>query len=83
MDFSRLERLIASSTYRELGLRAKEYLQYYQSGGEEQELAQITMYKCMVGLLKDLGMQQQAAEAYCEDEDHLTELAQYISSILG
>ena len=82
MDFSRLERLIASSTYRELGLRAKEYLQY-QSGGEEQELAQITMYKCMVDLLKDLGMKQHDAEAYCEDEDHLTELAQYICSILG
>ena len=82
MDFSRLERLIANSTYRELGLRAKEYLQY-QNGGEEQELARITMYNCMVSLLKDLGMGQQQAEAYCDDDDHLIELAQYISSILG
>lgn len=57
MDFCQLERLIANSTYRELRLRAKEYLQY-QSGGEAQELAHITMYKCMVSLLKDLGMSQ-------------------------
>lgn len=83
MDFSRLERLIANSTYRELGLRAKEYLQYQNLGSEEQDLAQVTMYNCMVSLLKDLGMGQQQAEAYCDNEDHLTELAQYISSILG
>ena len=82
MDLSQLQRLIASSTYRELGLRAKEYL-HYRNGGEEQQLAQITMYNCMVSLLKDLGMGQQQAEAYCDNEDHLTELAQYISSILG
>ena len=82
MDFSRLQRLIANSTYRELGLRAKEYL-YYRDGGEEQQLAQVTMYNCMVGFLKDLGMGQQQAEAYCDDEDNLTELARYISSIYG
>lgn len=82
MDFSRLQRLIANSTYRELGLRAKEYL-YYRDGGAEQQLARVTMYNCMVSLLQDLGMGQQQAEAYCDDEDHLTELAQYISSILG
>ena len=82
MDFSQLERLIANSTYRELGLRAKEYL-LYQSDNEAQELAHITMYNCTVSLLKDLGMSQQDAEAYCDDEDNLTELAQRISSILG
>ena len=82
MDFSRLERLIANSTYRELGLRAREYLQY-QNSGEEQELAKVTMYNCMVSLLQDLGMKQQEAEAYCDHEDNLIELAQYISSILG
>ncbi|HEY9771985.1 MAG TPA: hypothetical protein V6C71_26370 [Coleofasciculaceae cyanobacterium] len=83
MDFSRLERLIASSTYRELGLRAREYLQYQNYGGEEQHLAKVIMYNCMVSLLKDLGMRQHQAEVYCDDEDNLTELAQYISSILG
>lgn len=83
MDFPRLERLIANSTYRELGLRAREYLQYQSYGGEEQHLATVTMYNCMVSLLKDLGMGQQQAEAYCDDDDNLTELAQYISSILG
>ena len=82
MDVSQLQRLVASSTYRELGLRAKEYL-YYRNGGEEQYLAQVTMYNCMVSLLKDLGMGQQQAEAYCDNDDHLTELAQYINSILG
>lgn len=82
LDFARLERLIASSTYRELGLRAKEYL-HYRHGGEEQELAEITMYNSMVSLLQDLGMDRQQAETYCEDADRLTELAQYISSILG
>lgn len=83
IDFSRLESLISSSTYRELGLRAKEYLQYKNSDGEEQHLAHVTMYNCMVGLLKDLGMEQQQAEAYCDNDDNLTELAMYISSILG
>lgn len=81
MDFSQLNRLIANSTYRELGLRAKEYLRYLNAGGEEQDLAEITMYKCMVSLLKDLGMEQQQAEKYCDNADNLTELAQYISSI--
>lgn len=83
MDFTRLNRLLASSTYRELGLRAKEYLQYQNVGGEEQYLAEVTMYNCMVGFLKDLGMEQQQAEEYCEKQDNLTELAYYISSILG
>ncbi|MBE9044846.1 hypothetical protein IQ255_10580 [Pleurocapsales cyanobacterium LEGE 10410] len=83
MDFSQLKKLIANSTYRELGLRAKEYLQYQNADGEEQDLARITMYNCMVGFLKDLGMEQQQAEAYCDREDNLAELAQYISSILG
>lgn len=80
---SQLTRLIANSTYRELGLRAREYLQYQNAGSEEKDLAQITMYNCMVGFLKDLGMEQQQAEAYCNREDNLIELAQYISSILG
>ena len=83
MDFSQLNRLIANSTYRELGLRAKEYLQYQNYGGEEQDLAEVTMYNCTVSLLQDLGMEQQQAEAYCNNRDRLIELAQYISSILG
>ena len=83
MDFTRLNRLLANSSYHELRLRAKEYLQYQSSGSEEQDLAEITMYNCMVGLLQDLGMEQQQAEEYCNNHDHLTELAQYISSILG
>ena len=83
MDLIRFNRLLANSTYRELGLRAREYLQYLNAGGEEQDLAEITMYNCMVGFLKDLGMEQKQAEEYCEKRDNLTELAQYISSILG
>ncbi|MDJ0536212.1 MAG: hypothetical protein QNJ70_27600 [Xenococcaceae cyanobacterium MO_207.B15] len=83
MDFTQLSRLLANSTYHELGLRAKEYLQYQNAGGEEQHLAEVTMYKCMVSLLKDLGMEQKQAEKYCDNLDNLTELAQYISSILG
>ena len=83
MDFTRFNRLLANSTYRELRLRAKEYLQYLNAGGEEQDLAEITMYNCMIGFLKDLGMEQQQAEDYCDNDDNLTELAQYISSILG
>ncbi len=83
MDFTRLNRLLANSSYQELGLRAKEYLQYQNSVGEEQELAEITMYNSMVSFLQDLGMEQQQAEEYCNERDHLTELAQYISSILG
>ena len=83
MDFTRFNRLLASSTYRELGLRSKEYLQYLNAGGEEQRLAEVTMYNCMVSFLKDLGMKQRQAEGYCEERDNLIELAQYISSILG
>ena len=82
MDFSQLNRLLANSTYRELGLRAKEYLRYLNTDGEEKHLAETTMYNCMVSLLKDLGMEQQQAEEYCDNVDNLTELAQYISSIL-
>jgi hypothetical protein len=74
---------IPNGFYRELGLRAREYLQYQNAGGEEQDLAEITMYNCMVDFLKDLGMKQQQAEDYCDRPDNLTELAHYISSILG
>ncbi len=83
MDFSQLNRLIANSTYSELGLRAKEYLRYLNTDGEEKHLAETIMYNCMVNLLKDLGMEQRQAEEYCDNADNLTELAQYISSILG
>ena len=84
MDFARFNRLLASSTYRELGLRAKEYLRYqHNASNEEQYLAEVTMYNCMVRFLKDLGMEEDLAEEYCEKHDNLLELAQYISSILG
>ncbi len=83
MDLTKLNRLLAKSTYQELRLRAKEYLQYQNDGAEEQDLAEITMYNCMVSFLQDLGMEQQQAEEYCTNSDNLTELAQYISSILG
>lgn len=84
MDFARESRLLASSTYRELGLRAKEYLHYqHNASSEEQHLAEITMYNCMVKFLKDMGMDRDSAEEYCEKQDNLIELAQYISSILG
>ncbi|WP_036485764.1 hypothetical protein [Myxosarcina sp. GI1] len=82
MDFSKLSRLLADYTYRELRLRAKEYLLYQNIGGEEQYLAEVTMYNCMTDFLQDLGMKQRQAEEYCEDSGRLTELAQYISSIL-
>ena len=83
MDFNQLNRLLANSTYQELGLRAEEYLRYLNTDSEEKNLAEITMYNCVVSLLKDLGMEQQEAEEYCDKLDNLTELAQYISSILG
>ena len=83
MDFARLSRLSASSTYRELGLRAKEYLYYQNASSEEQYLAEVTMYNCMVKFLKDMGMDRDLAEEYCDKQDNLIELAQYISSILG
>ena len=84
MDFARAGRLLASSTYRELGLRAKEYLYYqHNASSEEQYLAEVTMYNCMVKFLKDMGMDRDSAEEYCDKQDNLIELAQYISSILG
>ena len=72
-----------NSTYRELGLRAKEYLQYFNAGGEEEYLAEITIYNSMVSLLRDLGMTLEQAEEYCDSQANLLELAQYISSIWG
>lgn len=84
MNFARFNRLLASSTYRELGLRAREYLQYQDNASnEEQYLAEVTMYNCMVEFLKDLGMEKDLAQEYCQERDNLIELAQYISSILG
>lgn len=83
MDFTRLNRLLANSSYHELRLRVKEYLHYLNNGGEKQHLAEITMYNCMVVFLQDMGMEQKQAEEYCANPDNLTELAQYISSILG
>lgn len=83
MDFTKLNRLLANSTYHELGLRAKEYLKYQNSGGEQQNLAEDVMYNSMVSFLQDLGMERKKAEQYCDNKDNLTELAQYISSILG
>ena len=83
MDFTRLNKLLADSSYHELRLRAKEYLKYLNAGGEEQHLAEIALYNCMVGFLQDIGMEQKQAEEYCTNLDNLTELAQYISSILG
>ena len=41
------------------------------------------MYNSMVSFLWDMGMEQKQAEEYCINLDNLTELAQYISSILG
>ena len=83
MDFSQLNRLLAHSTYRELGLRAKEYLRYLHTDGKEKHLAETTMYNCMVSLLKDLGMEQQQAEEYCDNTDNLIELVQYMSFDIG
>lgn len=83
MDLTRLNRLLANSTYHELGLRAKEYLKYQNTGNKQQYLAEDVMYNCMVSFLQDLGMGLKQAEQYCDNSDNLTELAQYISSILG
>lgn len=83
INFSQLNRLLDDSTYHELGLRAKEYLQYLNSDTEKKHLAETTLYNSIVNLLKDLGMEQRQAEEYCDVDDNLTELAQYISSILG
>ncbi|MGF1481852.1 MAG: hypothetical protein ACFB4I_20615 [Cyanophyceae cyanobacterium] len=78
-----MSRLTVNSTYYELKLRSQEYLHYQTIGGEQQHLAEVTMYNCMVGFLQDLGMGRPQAEQYCNDAANLTELAQYISSILG
>ncbi|MBE9168400.1 hypothetical protein IQ238_13055 [Pleurocapsales cyanobacterium LEGE 06147] len=58
-------------------------LPFYVFLGGATYLAEVTMYNCMVGFLRDLGMGQKQAEQYCNNIDNLTELAQYISSILG
>lgn len=82
LNFAQFNSLLATATYIELGLRAKEYLQYLNTDGDEQYLAETTLYNCLVAFLKDLGMEEDQAQKYCDNSDNLSELAQYISSIL-
>ncbi len=82
-DFAAGQRLLLNSTYRELKLRTTEYLRYRNTGWEEQQLAEDTLYNIMVCFLQDLGMQMGEAEQFCEDLDNLTELSLRICSILG
>lgn len=82
-NFATGQRLLLNSTYRELKLRTAEYLQYRNTGREEQQLAEDTLYNIMVCFLQDMGMQTLAAEQFCEDLDNLTELSLRICSILG
>lgn len=83
MEFPKINRLTANSTYHELKLRTKEYLKYNNTGDEQEYLAEDVFYNSMVSFLEDLGMERKQAEKYCDNRDNLTELAQYISSILG
>lgn len=86
LNFAQFNSLLATATYTELGLRAKEYLQYLNTDGEEQYLAETTLettlYNCLVAFLKDLGMEEDQAQKYCDNSANLSQLARYISSIL-
>ncbi|MGB3534503.1 MAG: hypothetical protein WBA13_13430 [Microcoleaceae cyanobacterium] len=77
------QQLLLNSTYRELQLRTSEYLQYRNTGSEEQQLAEDTLYNTVISFLQDMGMPQAEAEQFCESLDNLTELSLRISSILG
>lgn len=88
--WQRLERLTQNSTYAELALRAYEYLKYsaYQRNEtyaqhEVYAIAQATWFNCLTQFLMDLGMTEDEASVFCEDNDNLLELAMRIQSTTG
>lgn len=88
--WQRLERLTQNTTYAELALRAYEYLQYsvYQRDEaypqhEVYAIAQATWFNCLTQFLMDLGMTEDEASVFCDDNDNLLELALRIQSTTG
>lgn len=88
--WQRLERLSNTSTYAELALRAYEYIQYsvYKKDAphpqsEVYTIAQITWFNCLAQFLMDLGMTEDEATVFCDDNDNLLELALRIQSTTG
>ena len=88
--WQRLERLSNDSTYAELALRAYEFVQYsgYRQEGlhpqhEVYTLAQTTWFNCLSQFLMDLGMAEDEASTFCDDDDNLLELALRIQSTTG
>ena len=88
--WQRLERLSNDSTYAELALRAYEYLQYsvYKkddscSQPEVYTIAQTIWFNCLTQFLMDLGMTEDEATVFCDNNDNLLELALRIQSTTG
>ena len=88
--WQRLERLTNNSTYPELALRAYEYIQYsayrrnyLKPQHEVYQIAEATWFNCLTQLLMDLGMAEEEATLFCNDEDNLLELALRIQSVTG
>ena len=88
--WQRLERLSNNSTYAELALRAYEYVQYSTYRQDESlaqhevyTLAQTTWFNCLSQFLMDLGMAEDEATVFCDDDDNLLELALRIQSTTG
>ncbi|MEA5447801.1 hypothetical protein VB780_04420 [Leptolyngbya sp. CCNP1308] len=83
MIVSSLQLLTSDATYHDLALRCQEYLHYQQRGwADQRELAEAMLFNLLVEYLVSAGEQRAAAEQFCTDSDHLTELAMRISSTL-
>ena len=88
--WQRLERLCNDSTYAELALRAYEYVQYSVYKREDHHpqpevyiIAQTTWFNCLTQFLMDLGMTEDEATVFCDNNDNLLELALRIQSTTG
>ncbi|QQE67269.1 hypothetical protein GFS31_39820 [Leptolyngbya sp. BL0902] len=88
MLVSHLQRLTQDATYRDLALRCQEFLYYHDHAprlghDEHRQLAEDTLYNLLVEYLIGTGMPRPQAEQFCNQRDHLVELALRIASILG
>jgi hypothetical protein len=85
MLITSLEFLAHSATYRELALRCQEFLYYHRisTNSDSRQLAEDMLYNLLVEYMVHAGVPREKAEDYCNNRDHLTELAMRMSSILG
>lgn len=88
MIVSHLQSLTQDATYHDLALRCQEFLYYHDCAplsdqADQRQIAEDALYNLLVEYLIATGMPRPQAEQFCNQADHLIELALRISSILG